>query len=138
MKSAGAIFPNRLTPLESAVGRGGIALRSRRPACRKKQRKKQEKREGRGGNRDHKSNGEEDSLHFLFRDRVFVSPVFFPRSYTRTRRCGFCRFVGHVRDVNYQNATGNDRQIEARRDVSARFCARGGRRDYEGEVEKRK
>lgn len=24
----------------------------------------------------------------------------------------FCRFVGHVRNVNYQNATRNDRQIE--------------------------
>jgi len=24
----------------------------------------------------------------------------------------FCRFVGHVRNVNYQNATRNDRQME--------------------------
>lgn len=24
----------------------------------------------------------------------------------------FCRFVGHVRDVNYQNMTRNDRQMK--------------------------
>lgn len=29
----------------------------------------------------------------------------------------FCRFVGHVRNVNYQNATRNDRQMELVGDV---------------------
>lgn len=110
MKSAGAIFPNRSPSNLPFVGRDHPPIPNE-PACKKEKKKKK------GGRNEeeivitNQTEGDPRSSHFSC-DRVFVSPFFFFSRRILMLYGAFCRFVGHVRNVNYQNATRNDRQIE--------------------------
>lgn len=109
MKSAGAIFPNRSPSNLPFVGRDHPPIPSE--SARKKKTRKRGRNEERENRDDtNQTEGDPRSLHFSC-DRVCASPFFFSRRILVSDGA-FCRFVEHVRDVDYQNATSNDRHIE--------------------------
>jgi len=105
MKSAGAIFPNRSPSDLPFVGRDHpLNPRAKRKRGREGETTKEEIVIT---NQNRRRFGHRVSLAIV----CLCVSVFLFATYPYVDG-PFCRFVGHVRNVNYQNATRNDRQIE--------------------------